>query len=115
LLDNFLSKKRVTQKELQSLTGMLAFCTRALPSGRTFSRRLFASLNKVHKSHHFIRLTGGMKKDLKLWKTFLNNYNGCSYIQELNWISNSDLQLFTDSAVEKLWAVLHIFMGRGPF
>jgi hypothetical protein len=56
-----------------------------------------------------------MKKDLKVWKTFLNNYNGCSYIQELNWISNSDLQLFTDSAVEKLWAVLHIFMGRGPF
>jgi hypothetical protein len=57
-----------------------------------------------------------MKKDLKLWKTFLNNYNGCSYIQELNWISNSDLQLFTDSAVEKLgcasylhgaWAVLN--------
>jgi hypothetical protein len=43
----------------------------------------------------------------------LNNNNGCSYIQELNWISNSDLQLFTDTAVEKLWAVLHIWgMGR---
>ena len=56
-----------------------------------------------------------MKKDLQIWKTFLNNYNGCSNIQELNWISNSDLQLFTDSVVEKLWAVIHISMERGPF
>jgi hypothetical protein len=30
LLDNFLSKTRVAQKELQSLTGMLAFFTRYL-------------------------------------------------------------------------------------
>jgi hypothetical protein len=98
LLDNFLSKTRVAQKELQSLTGMLTFFTRALPSGRAFSRRLYASLNKVQKSHHFIRLNGGMKKDLQILKTFLNNYNGCSYIRELYWISNSDFQLFTDSA-----------------
>ena len=47
LLDNFLSKKRLTQKELQSLTGMLELYTRALPSGRAFSRRLYASLKKV--------------------------------------------------------------------
>ena len=39
-----------------------------------------------------------MKQDLQIWKSFLNNYNGCSYIQELNQISNSDLQLFTDRA-----------------
>ena len=38
-----------------------------------------------------------MKKDLQIWNIFLSNYNGCSYIQELNWISNSNLQLFTDS------------------
>ena len=58
-----------------------------------------------------------MKKDLQIWKTFLNNYNGCSYIHELNWISNFDLQLFTDSAGGKTlgcasylhgeWAVLN--------
>jgi hypothetical protein len=45
----------------------------------------------------------------------LNNNNGCSYIQELNWTSNSDLQFFTDNAGEKLWAVLRICMERGPF
>jgi hypothetical protein len=50
----FHSKKRVIQIELQSLTGMLAFCTRALPSARAFSRRLYGSLNKVHKSYYLI-------------------------------------------------------------
>jgi hypothetical protein len=42
LLDNFLSKTRVAQKELQSLTGMLTFFTSDLPSGRAFGRRLYA-------------------------------------------------------------------------
>jgi hypothetical protein len=41
-----------------------------LPPGRAFSRRLCVSINKVQKSHHFIRLTGGMKKDLQIWKAF---------------------------------------------
>jgi hypothetical protein len=35
-LTSVLSKRKVTLKEMQSLTGSLAFCTRALPSGRTF-------------------------------------------------------------------------------
>jgi hypothetical protein len=48
----------------------------------------------------------------------LNNNNGCSYIQELNWTSNSDLQFFTDGAGGKTlgcasylhgaWSVLNL-------
>ena len=47
LLDNLLSRKRVTQNEFQWLTGMLSLCARALPSGRAFTRRLYVSLKKV--------------------------------------------------------------------
>lgn len=32
------SAKKVTLKQLQSLCGLLAFCTKALPAGRAFSR-----------------------------------------------------------------------------
>ena len=32
--------KKVTLNKLQSLCGVLAFCTRAIPAGRAFSRRL---------------------------------------------------------------------------
>ena len=117
LLNTIIVKKKITRKELESLTGMLAFCTRALPSGRAFSRRLYASLSKVKKPHYLIRVTTGMRDDLEIWKSFLKNFNGICYIQDSNWISNSDLQLFTDSAGGKSlgcaaylngqWAVLN--------
>jgi hypothetical protein len=38
-----------------------------------------------------------MKSDLLVWKEFLHNFNGLSYIPEKNWSTNYDLQLFTDS------------------
>jgi hypothetical protein len=52
-----------------------------------------------------------MKKDLQIWNVFLSNYNGCSCIQELNWISNSDLQLFTDSGGGKTLACTSYLHG----
>lgn len=93
-LTSVLSKRKATLKEMQSLTGSLAFCTRALPSGRTFNRRLYGSF----KPHHFIRLTKGIREDLKMWQLFLQEFNGYSYIQDLEWESSSNLHLFTDSA-----------------
>ena len=97
-----LNSKKVTLKHLQFLAGSLAFCPLSLPVGRTFSRRIYASQCKASKHHHFIRVTNSMKSDLLVWKEFLHNFNGLSYIPEKNWSTNYDLQLFTDSAgVEK--------------
>ena len=73
---------------------MLALRARALSSGRAFSRQLYVKRYKISLN----KINWIMKKDLQILKTFWNNYNGCSYIQELNWISNFDLQIFTDSA-----------------
>ena len=56
-LTSVLSKRKVTLKEMQSLTGSLAFCTRALLSGKTFNRPLYGSFKNDSKPHHFIRLT----------------------------------------------------------
>jgi hypothetical protein len=66
-----LNSKKVTLKHLQSLAGSLAFCPLALPVGRTFSRRIYASLCKASKHHHFIRVTNSMKSDLLVWKEFI--------------------------------------------
>jgi hypothetical protein len=41
-----------------------------------------------------------MFDDLMVWKLFLENINGVSYILDKDWVSNVDLQLFTDSAGE---------------
>ena len=97
-IDIIIFSKKVTLKQLQSLCGLLSFCTRALPSGRAFSRRLFMAMSKVSKPFHFIRVTKGMFDDLLVWKYFLENFNGNSYILDADWISNCDMELFTDSA-----------------
>ena len=45
-------KKKVTLKQLQSLCGSLAFCTRALPACRVFCRRLYLATAKAKKPLH---------------------------------------------------------------
>jgi hypothetical protein len=91
-------RKKVTLKELQSICGSLAFCAKALPAGRAFSRRLYMATTKASKPHHFIRITTGMRNDLLMWKMFLEKFNGVSYILEVEWMSNVELELYTDSA-----------------
>ena len=91
-------KKKITLRQLQSLCGSLAFCTRALPAGRAFSRRLYLACNRAKMPHHYMRVTRDMLDDILTWKIFLQNFNGTSYILDDSWVSNSILQLFTDSA-----------------
>ena len=90
--------KKVTLKQLQLLCGILAFYSRALPAGRTFSRTLYMATAKASKPYHYIRVSRKMFDDLMVWKLFLENFNGVSYILDKDWVSNVDLQLFTDSA-----------------
>jgi hypothetical protein len=94
----FMGNSKVTLRTLQSLAGSLAFCTKALPAGRAISRRIYAATSKAKKQHHFIRVTNAMKCDLLVWKEFLEDFNGISYIPEINLSSNYDLELYTDSA-----------------
>jgi hypothetical protein len=88
----------VTLKELESIFGSLAFCANALTAGRAFSRRLYMATNKASKPHHLIRITTGMRNDLLMWKMFLEKINGVSYILKVEWMSNVELEFFTDSA-----------------
>ncbi|VDI77784.1 Hypothetical predicted protein [Mytilus galloprovincialis] len=39
-----------------------------------------------------------MYQDLLVWELFLDKFNGISYMLDIDWTSNSVLQLFTDSA-----------------
>ena len=45
-----LGRKKVTLKYLQSLCGLLAVCTKALPAGRAFCRRIYAAMSGVKKT-----------------------------------------------------------------
>jgi hypothetical protein len=68
-------------------------------------------MGKVRKSFHFIKVTNALKYDLLVWIQFLDNFNGITYMYD-NWITNIDLQLFTDSAGGKQRVVVHISQGN---
>lgn len=66
LLQVMLRKTKTTLRELQSLVGTLNFCAKAIPSARAFNRRFCDAMCGIKHPGHFIRLTLGMKSDLRV-------------------------------------------------
>lgn len=93
-----LSKQKVTLKEMQSLIGSLNFCCRAIAMGRPFCRRLIDKTCGLTKPFHHLRITQGIRRDLQMWLHFFQRHNGISVFHDRLWLSNADVQLFTDSA-----------------
>lgn len=93
-----LTKKAVTLKEMQSLIGSLNFCCRAIVVGRPFCRRLINSTCGVIQPYHHIRINKEIKLDLNMWLQFFKSCNGISVFHDRFWVSNDDVQFYTDSA-----------------
>lgn len=98
LIESFLGREKVRLQEMQSLVGMLNFFSKAIRSSRAFIRRMYDAFRGVFKPHHHIRLSVGIKSDLKMWLVFLDHFNGVAYFPDTVWEDSSILQLFTDSA-----------------
>ena len=85
-------------KQFQSLCDSLAFCTRILPAGRAFSRRLYLATAKAKQTLQLNKVTKEMYDNLLMLKYYVH-----SFISD-NWISNCDLELYTDSV--GVWCLL---------
>ena len=83
-LTDFLARRSVCLRELQSLIGLLNFTCLVVP-GRVFLRRLIDLTKGVLKSHHRVHLSKGAKLDLAIWLRFLENFNGRSFFLEDVW------------------------------
>ena len=74
-------KKKVKVHDLQSLTGLLNFLTRAIIPGRVFTCRLFTKIpsyiysmqQKKLKFFHHVRVDAEFRNDCQMWLTFLQN------------------------------------------
>ena len=64
IISNFLQRKKVTLKEIQSLTGLLNFACTVVVPGRAFLRRLIDFTEGVRSPYHVIRMTRKVKADL---------------------------------------------------
>ena len=106
LLTDFLARRSVLLRELQSLIGFLNFtCFVAVP-GRAFLRCLIDLTKGVRQPYHHIQLSQDAQLDLALWLQFLSQFNGRSFFLDDVWETSHTLQLYTDSAGSiGFWAV----------
>lgn len=98
LISHFLTRKKVTLKELQSLNGFLNFACSVVLPGRAFLRRLINLTMGITKSHHLLRLTREVKLDLHVWFEFFNTFNGRSFLLDDIWYDSVKLNLYTDAS-----------------
>lgn len=92
------AQKKVTLKCMQQLIGVLNFATRVIVPGRPFLRRLINSTCGLTKPFHHLRITKPVKQDLDMWLMFFERFNGVSVFHDRFWVSNADVEIFTDSA-----------------
>ena len=98
LLSAFLTRKKVTLQELQSLIGLLSFACSVVLPGRVFLRRLIDLTVGVKRPQHLVRLNSAVKSDFRVWLTFLSDFNGCSFFMHEGWLTSSTLHLYTDAS-----------------
>ena len=80
------------------ITGLLNFACSVIKPGRAFLRRLVDLTVGIRSPHHLIRLTKEVKEDLKVWLSFLAEFNGRSFFIEDAWQNSSKLSLYTDAS-----------------
>ena len=67
-----LEKRRTTLRDMQLLIGSLKFCCRAIPTGRSFCRRLITATCGLSRPGHHMHVTKNIKKDWKRGLPFSN-------------------------------------------
>ena len=97
-IHQFIHRKKVTLRELQSIIGALHHCSYIIPAGRAFLRRLINLSRGISKPLHHIRLNKAARLDLAMWDTFLQRFNGRTLFLDTEWIHPSTLHLYTDAA-----------------
>ena len=116
LISNMLSCSKTTVKQIQVITGLLNYCTKIVPAGRAFLRRLYdLTTGAKHQSHH-VRVTCEVKSDLKVWLSFLVDFN-CKVIITRNvWCQENVLHVYTDSSKKGYGGFYgsHWFNGHFP-
>lgn len=97
-LPRWLSRRKSTKRELQSIIGKLSFACKVVPAGRIFLRRLIDLSTSVRRSHHHISITSEARKDFDWWHRFLPSWNGVAMMLDPHTVAAADLELYTDAS-----------------
>ena len=116
LLQLNMHRKKIKFRDLQSLLGHLNFACKVIKPGRCFLRRLYDLTYGCHKPDHFIKLNKAARADLQVWASFIHQYNGCTIVTDVRFISSNTLHLYSDGAQSKGFACMYQqFWACGAF
>ena len=105
-IQGFLTKRKVTLRELQSLIGLLNFACSVVVPGRVFLRRLINLTLGIKRSSHYIRLTQEVKKDLRIWHQFLAGFNCQLFFLEEAWHMSPALHFYSNAAKSQGYGII---------
>ena len=95
-IESCLACTKISLQDLQSLLGSLNFAWQTIVPGEHSADDLLTLLAMfAGRPYHKIRATLAMKDDLRVWLSFLSNYNGTTVILDQLWSSNYELNLFS--------------------
>ena len=97
-LQQWSHRKSATLKEHQSLICTLQFACRAVVPGRAFLQRFIGLTKGISNSRWHVKLNAEFRKNISMWLTFLDHWNGASFFLGDTVVSSSELQLFTDAS-----------------
>ena len=69
-------RTKLTKRELQVISGHMAFASRAIYGARPFTRLFIDAVNTLRRSNHKFRLGPVHKAELQWWTTFASTFNG---------------------------------------
>lgn len=97
-INSVLQKSSCTKRELLQLLGHLNFASRVVVPGRSFVSYLIKLSTQVKELNYYVNLRRQARVDLEFWLRFLLNWNGVNMFYDTYYISNFDMQLFTDAS-----------------
>lgn len=101
LIVEWLSLKRASIRQLQSLSGLLNFACACVAPGRYYTRRIITHTARLIsigvRPHVAADIPPRVHADVQWWADFLHSWNGISLLYEKNWLEAKRIELFTDA------------------
>ena len=108
MLQLMIQKRKATIKDIQCLTGLLNFISRAIIPGRAFTRFMYNKLrltdknNRLLKQHHHVALDKSFRQDCEVWIDFLSladKTNLCHPFMDIDaFATSTQLDFYTDAS-----------------
>ncbi|XP_021349686.1 uncharacterized protein LOC110447998 [Mizuhopecten yessoensis] len=98
MLQSFQSRQSCTKRELLQLLGHLNFANKVIIPGKSFISHIIKLSTTIKLLHYHVKLTQECREDIRMWLSFLAQWNGAAIFYDRQITSTDDLQLFTDAS-----------------